>query len=608
VPHLVPGGPSRRLSRRLSRPRRPARSRGRGLALPVPHPGRPARARARPLVAGSVVPVLVVAAVLGTLAGSVPSVAAVPPPDGSYEPPVDAPVADAFRPPASPWGAGNRGLKYATSPGTTVRAVGPGEVVFAGPVAGALHVTVLHPDGLRTSYSFLEQIGVRLGQRVQRGEAVGTAGEVLHLGARRGDAYLDPASLFEPGRTRVRLVPFDEPLGWGRHGERSALRQLVAGAGGAARAVARDAVDGLAHGMALAGHLWSQSPLNPVGLPLEVLRVVGEAQRDAARPCTASDVAAPRPTGRRVGVLVGGLGSSSDRAAIDGLDVAALGYRDGDVVRFSYAGGRVPAGPSPVEGPERPYRSTDTHGDVRRAAAHLADLVEAAVRAAAGAPVDVLAHSLGGLVARLALEELAARHGEAWLEQVDLLVTLGTPHEGADLATMVDALGRTTTGTLAVGGLDAITDLGAGSVAVGQLSEVSDVVAPQAGSPVVRTVSIAASGDLVVAVPRTRLAGATSVVVTAGGLDAHDRLPATAAATREVALALAGLPPTCRDLAPALRDRLGGLAIGLTTDAATGVLSTATAYADARLGPPGPVLADPGQVAPRVTAPDPPAG
>src|SRR5688500_89657 len=35
----------------------------------------------------------------------------------TYQPPVDAPVADRFRPPATPYGAGNRGVDYDTSTG-----------------------------------------------------------------------------------------------------------------------------------------------------------------------------------------------------------------------------------------------------------------------------------------------------------------------------------------------------------------------------------------------------------------------------------------------------------------------------------------------------------
>ncbi len=86
--------------------------------------------------------------------------------DVVYQPPVDAPVVDPFRVPFGQFGPGNRGLTYDAAPGSPVRASAAGEVVFAGPVAGSLHVTVLHADGLRSSYSFLESVAVRRGQDV----------------------------------------------------------------------------------------------------------------------------------------------------------------------------------------------------------------------------------------------------------------------------------------------------------------------------------------------------------------------------------------------------------------------------------------------------------
>ncbi|CAN5802543.1 hypothetical protein BH10ACT1_BH10ACT1_31850 [soil metagenome] len=144
------------------------------------------------------------------VAGSASRVSGAPGPR-TYRPPVVAPVVDPFRPPPQPWLPGNRGIEYATVAGSLVRAIGPGRVTFAGPVAGALFVTVTHPDGLRSSYSFLAAVRVAEGRVVAAGEVVAVAGPRLHLGVRRGDAYLDPASLW--GRTvgggQVVLVPLD---------------------------------------------------------------------------------------------------------------------------------------------------------------------------------------------------------------------------------------------------------------------------------------------------------------------------------------------------------------------------------------------------------------
>ena len=94
------------------------------------------------------------------------------------------------------YGPGNRGLEYATDEGAPARSIGDGVVVFAGPVARRGVVTVEHPDGLRSSLTGLATIGVAPGERVAAGDVLGTTGLRLHLGVRRGDEYIDPASLF----------------------------------------------------------------------------------------------------------------------------------------------------------------------------------------------------------------------------------------------------------------------------------------------------------------------------------------------------------------------------------------------------------------------------
>jgi murein DD-endopeptidase MepM/ murein hydrolase activator NlpD len=128
-----------------------------------------------------------------------------------YRPPTDATVLDPFRPPPEPWLAGNRGIEYATAVGAPVTAIGPGVVSFAGPVAGRLVVTITHPDGLRSSYVDLGHLQVSRGELVRAGDVVGPARGPVHLGVRRGDTYLDPASLWgsvvQGGRAV--LVPVD---------------------------------------------------------------------------------------------------------------------------------------------------------------------------------------------------------------------------------------------------------------------------------------------------------------------------------------------------------------------------------------------------------------
>ncbi|MYI20739.1 MAG: M23 family metallopeptidase [Acidimicrobiia bacterium] len=135
---------------------------------------------------------------------------AVPPPGAVpvvfYAPPVEGVVVDPFRPPAHPGAPGNRGLEYATRPGSAVRAAAAGIVTFAGRVGSGRHVTVAHADGVRTSYSFLAGMAVRTGQSVGAGDVLGTAGASFHFGARIGEAYVDPAVLLGIGGP-ARLVP-----------------------------------------------------------------------------------------------------------------------------------------------------------------------------------------------------------------------------------------------------------------------------------------------------------------------------------------------------------------------------------------------------------------
>lgn len=142
-------------------------------------------------------------------------VAALAPPSVSagqpvrYQPPLERPVIDAFRRPVNPFAAGNRGLEYGSRPGDAIDSIGDGVVSFAGQVGGARYVTITHPDGLRSSYSYLGRVEVVVGQSIRAGQRVGIAGvRPFHLGVRRDRIYLDPARLFgaPPGHTHAILV------------------------------------------------------------------------------------------------------------------------------------------------------------------------------------------------------------------------------------------------------------------------------------------------------------------------------------------------------------------------------------------------------------------
>ncbi len=129
----------------------------------------------------------------------------------TYQPPVSQSPTKVFEAPAHRWSPGNRGIEYQLPAGTAINASAAGTVVFAGPVAGNSYVTVQHADGLRTSYSYLSTIDVVVGQHIVAGARLGTGAARFQLGARRGQVYIDPQSLF--AAERHRLVPLHSAPG-----------------------------------------------------------------------------------------------------------------------------------------------------------------------------------------------------------------------------------------------------------------------------------------------------------------------------------------------------------------------------------------------------------
>jgi hypothetical protein len=301
---------------------------------------------------------------------------------------------------------------------------------------------------------------------------------------------------------------------------------------------------------------------------------IGAARRAyaaATRPCTPDDAEVAAPADRRLAIRVGGLGSTSESAAIDDLDLAAMGYEPADIARFSYRGGTTPSAGAAYAGVgSSSYSPQDSQADLGESGRRLAELVEAAVARSPSVPLDLFAHSQGGLVVRAALVELARRHPAAWFDHLGVVITLGTPHHGADLATAALALDSTAAGgsLLEVGGW--LTGLDPDAPSASQLAETSDFIHDLDAQPLppgVEVRSIAARGDLVVPVPRTVVDGADHVVVPVDGLTAHDRLPGSPEAAREVALALGGLPPGCLGFGEALLGHLAGEAVSLGEDA-----------------------------------------
>ncbi len=429
-------------------------------------------------------------------------------------------------------------------------------VRFAGVVATQRWVTVQHADGVRTTYGPLATMNVRAGATVERGDPIGTSAGALLFTARVGNAYIDPSSLFDGGPPRVHLIP--EPL------DTPQFAPLQRGGvdlpGGDAL---RSAIDWEAR------HLESTPSfllsLTPAPALLDATGALVEWHH-AQSACT-SRRRRLRLRRRAEGMPCSWVGSARRaRRRASPMSTPRARLPRGDVVRFSYAGGRVPTDQrvaSELAGiASTDYSARDTTGDLEVAGQRLAQLL---VDAAAGAPpdavIDVIAHSQGGVVARLALADLAATHPDV-LSRLGVVVTLATPHQGADLASSPWPPTRTRSSrflSTRSPPLPACRSLLPTSPSR-QLAPGSDLLVRLASTPPpgVRIVSIAARGDLIVPVPRARLDAATNVVVPVSGVAAHDALPRSAAATREIALAIAGRSPTCESAADAVTDAVSG--------------------------------------------------
>lgn len=124
------------------------------------------------------------------------------------------PVVHRFDAPEQRWLPGHRGIDLGGFTGEPVRAVADGVVAFSGVIAGVGVVSVQHPDGLRSTYQPVAD-RISRGELVRSGQALGvldTGGHCatrpcLHLGAKRGDTYLDPLLLLL--RWEVSLLPLD---------------------------------------------------------------------------------------------------------------------------------------------------------------------------------------------------------------------------------------------------------------------------------------------------------------------------------------------------------------------------------------------------------------
>ncbi len=444
-----------------------------------------------------------VLAVLVALASPAPAVASAPPAPTTWTMPVDGSVDRPFVEPAGPYGAGHRGVDVAAAPGSRVRAAGPGVVTFAGPVAGTLHVVVLHDGGLRTSYSFLADVSVRAGASVARGDVVGTSGGadagdhaagVVHFGLRRGDRYLDPMLLFAPPdlATVVRLVPLrpadDAP--WSPDAERRAL--LASGA--ASEVFGADPAaggSGCSGGLPLVGDAldsWCRLASSSlavlgggVGMVAAGLRALTDATEEVAEqlatvatayserlrdvPALVAGALLRTPLGMLVADLVeiGARAWSTITAPCAG-DAPPADGTGGSAHRVMVVAGINSAGDAGTEPTNRldvdalgyrrsdhevryfsyaadggRYVARDTYGDLEVAALRLAMQLQDMQREEPGREVDLIAHSQGGVVVDLFLRWVYDPADRSY-PPLGNVVTLSSPHEGAPVATAATAL------------------------------------------------------------------------------------------------------------------------------------------------------------------------
>ena len=167
------------------------------------------------LTVGAVVPAAAPAAVVERPAPR-PTTGADPPPrvPGLWMPVVGA-VVRGFDGRAGPYGPGHRGFDIAAPTGEPVRTPAAGRVVFAGPVAGTIWVSLRVAPGVLVTLGPVLDPAVTAGQ-VRSRSPIGRVGPghgaTLHLGVRVDGVYVDPLP-YLLDRPRARLAPLLSPGG-----------------------------------------------------------------------------------------------------------------------------------------------------------------------------------------------------------------------------------------------------------------------------------------------------------------------------------------------------------------------------------------------------------
>lgn len=493
-------------------------------------------------------------------------------------PPVPGSVVVPFHEPVSRYGAGHRGVDFAAASGSAVRASNAGTVVFAGSVAGAQHVVVLHAGGIRTSYSFLQRIDISTGQRVQRGQVVGASGGtgdghgpgVLHFGVRIGDRYVDPMLLFRPRdlTEMVRLVPAPEREAAATLSPWEQARQLLGhSSGGGLLDDVIDAGGDLIDGAVDLGEAGADTVIDGIDWAadetaehfeagydflVEAGGEIGEFIEDRADDLRATVVAlekgivdvVERNLQAWVDVAAAIVDIGADIAehlfacpqppaqqhppesnhlvvAVGGRDSSRRQRKDGSVTRsFDFESRKLGYRGANVayfsyDRDGPTYEAADTHGDLHEQARQLGRQIQEQAAAHPNQPMDLVGHSQGGVVIALFLQEVHRGHEDEY-PPIKNVVTFASPLQGTPAAN----LGVTADGS----GLKALVPGGLAhfhlrTEAMRQLCEGSPTVDRLWKRNVpedIRFLSIAGMEDLWVPSPSTVAPGGTSIVVQAG--------------------------------------------------------------------------------------------
>jgi hypothetical protein len=301
--------------------------------------------------------------------------------------------------------------------------------------------------------------------------------------------------------------------------------------------------------------------------PADVGRAIHLAPLEEGARCSeASAGYDPPPPNDNVAIAIAGLGSlTTDPAGPDAYRawLERLGYRRADSYVFSYGG---PTGPEL----HRPYGRTETYGGLLRAASRLRALLVRIGGARPGTDVDLVAHSQGGVVARVLLE-VAAQSWDRRLPRVEHVVTLASPHAGSPLARLPRALAASPPAAFALRALRWLASRGwlplpaGGAEALDDLTPGSPLLTALARQDVTfgtRVLSLAMPHDLVVPSARSRVAHETFRVVAPEGLWGHRSILESERARSLAYSFLRDAPDPCVtawDSAGGLLAALGGL-------------------------------------------------